>query len=70
MLGENRLKSDQLRVFQIYNYELGLDAIEQALPASEKLDIPPRTNAYDPSVDTENEDGPRSIELGGRSLDK
>lgn len=37
---------NQIRLFQIYNYELGLGAIEQALPPTEKRDIPPARSAY------------------------
>lgn len=43
--------SKQLRVFQTYNYELGLKAIEDALPESEKSDIPKAPWAYDSSLD-------------------
>jgi hypothetical protein len=38
--------SERLRTFQFYNYELGLAAIEDALPVDEKDDIPPMHNAY------------------------
>ncbi len=38
--------SERLRTFQFYNYELGLAAIEDALPVDEKADIPPMRNAY------------------------
>lgn len=38
---------DQLRVYQVYNYELGLAAIENALPANQKRGIPPGRSAYD-----------------------
>ena len=48
---QDKKASEQLRRFQIYNYELGLQAIEEALPESDKADIPPRTSAYDSSVD-------------------
>ncbi|MFZ5449277.1 MAG: hypothetical protein ACOZFS_11635 [Thermodesulfobacteriota bacterium] len=49
--GQNQKASEQVRVYQMYNYELGLAAIEEALPASDKADIPPRTEAYDSSVE-------------------
>jgi hypothetical protein len=48
---QDKKASEQLRRFQIYNYELGLQAIEEALSESDKADIPPRTSAYDSSVD-------------------
>jgi uncharacterized protein YhaN len=38
--------ADQVRVFQILNYEQGLTAIEEALPDPEKTGIPPPTAAY------------------------
>ena len=53
LTGKDKARSDKLRAFQTYNYELGLTAIEEALPASDKAGIPPSTNAYDTSVDTE-----------------
>jgi hypothetical protein len=37
----------RLRAYQVYNYELGLGAIEQALPAERRHDIPRPINAYD-----------------------
>jgi len=45
----NEIAKEQIRVFQIYNYELGLAAIEDALPANEKRGIPPARSAYDGS---------------------
>jgi hypothetical protein len=45
--GKDKTITDQIRIFQIYNYELGLAAIEDSLPPSEKVGIPERTNAYD-----------------------
>lgn len=53
LAGKEKKTSDQLRVFQIYNYELGLAAIEEVLPASDKADIPPGTFAFDSSVDVQ-----------------
>jgi hypothetical protein len=44
---------DQIRTFQIYNYELGLQAIEESLPPRAKTDLPAAGNAYDPFVDVE-----------------
>jgi hypothetical protein len=38
---------DRLRTFQTYNYELGLAAIEDALPAEERRGIPLARSAYD-----------------------
>jgi len=38
---------EKLRIFQIYNYELGLAAIEAALPTDLKRDIPRARSAYD-----------------------
>jgi hypothetical protein len=42
--------SSNLRNYQTYNYELGLNAIEQILPAELKTGIPPAINAYDGTV--------------------
>jgi hypothetical protein len=39
-------KSERIRQVQIYNYELGLRAIEDVLPLSDKRDIPPAPAAY------------------------
>jgi len=46
-------KSKRIRDFQIYNYELGLHAIEDALPQSDKRDVPTAPNAYDSSASFE-----------------
>jgi hypothetical protein len=46
-------KSERIRQFQIYNYELGLRAIEDALPNPDKGDIPPAPSAYDSSASFE-----------------
>jgi len=46
-------KSERIRQFQIYNYELGLRAIEDALPNPDKGDIPPAPYAYDSSASFE-----------------
>jgi hypothetical protein len=45
-LATNPAVKEQLRVFQIFNYELGLTAIEAVLPAGETRDIPPAESAY------------------------
>jgi hypothetical protein len=37
----------RLRTYQVYNYELGLQAIEQTLPDDRKRDIPPAIGAFD-----------------------
>ena len=42
--------SEQIRLYQVYNYELGLAAIEQVLPSSDKRGIPKTTSAYDSSI--------------------
>jgi hypothetical protein len=47
---EDNQASNQIRKFQIYNYELGLAAIDETLPESYKANIPPRVGAYDSSV--------------------
>ena len=39
--------ANQIRVFQIYNYELGLRAIEEVIPAREREDVPASMSAYD-----------------------
>jgi len=39
--------SARLRNYQTYNYELGLAALEQALPAEWKQGVPPALGAYD-----------------------
>ena len=38
--------SERTRSFQIYNYELGLAALEDALPEADRKGIPPRVDAY------------------------
>lgn len=38
---------ERLRVFQVYNYELGLRAIEDVLSDADKAGIPPAVSAYD-----------------------
>jgi hypothetical protein len=45
----NERAVNQIRMFQIYNYELGLRALDEALPSSEKAGIPAAVNAYDAS---------------------
>lgn len=51
VVGENAKASQQLRVFQVYNYELGLAAIEAVLAEPEKSGVPPAVHAYDSSQD-------------------
>lgn len=46
-------KAERIRQFQTYNYELGLHAIEDVLPQSDKRDIPPAPSAYDSSASFE-----------------
>jgi hypothetical protein len=43
----NEAASARLRTFQTYNFELGLAALDQALPVAWKRDIPPALGAYD-----------------------
>jgi hypothetical protein len=43
--------SENMRRFQIYNYELGLRAIEDVLSADEKKGIPAAPDAYSPAED-------------------
>jgi hypothetical protein len=50
-VGKNVGAANQIRTFQVYNYELGLQGIEEALPSSQKSDVPASQFAYDPSVD-------------------
>ena len=45
ILGQNERASERLRNYQIYNYELGLAALEQVLSPDEKEGIPERTDA-------------------------
>jgi len=40
-------EKDRLRVFQTYNYELGLRALEDILPADKKENLPPAPSVYD-----------------------
>jgi hypothetical protein len=61
---ENTQASNQIRVYQIYNYELGLTAIEETLPVSYKANIPPRTGAYDSSVKLKKKLGQLQERLG------
>jgi len=51
--GNNKKAAEQIRVFQIYNYELGLAAIEQALVENDRKDIPQGTSAYDSTEDVQ-----------------
>ena len=51
VVGDNKKASRQLRIYQIYNYELGLKSIEAALSESDKAGIPEAPDAYDPAED-------------------
>ena len=53
VLGDNQKASRQLRVFQTYNYELGLGAIEESLPEADREGIPAAPNAYDTAQQVE-----------------
>jgi hypothetical protein len=46
ILGQDEKASERLRSYQIYNYELGLAALEQVLSPAEKEGVPGATNAY------------------------
>ena len=46
LLGANKAAEVRLRNFQIYNYELGLAALEEVLSPAERKSIPGRTDAY------------------------
>jgi hypothetical protein len=46
IVGKNEKAQEQIRRFQLYNYELGLGAIEQALSTSEKSNVPAPVFAY------------------------
>jgi hypothetical protein len=46
-------KAARLREFQLYNYELGLSAIQKVLPETDTSDIPPAPNAYGSAEDFE-----------------
>jgi hypothetical protein len=46
LTGKDAKATEQLRTFQIYNYELGLRAIEDVLPESSRKGIPVAMNAY------------------------
>jgi hypothetical protein len=48
--GKDKKATDQIRTFQIYNYELGLRGIEDSLAAPDKTDIPASGFAYDSSM--------------------
>ena len=50
LMGKDKRASERLREFQIYNYELGLQAIEQVLPDSTRSKIPAAPDAYDSNV--------------------
>jgi len=42
-------KSERVRQFQVYNYELGLRALEDTLPESDRRDVPEAPDAYSPA---------------------
>jgi hypothetical protein len=46
----NESKSEQIRRYQTYNYELGLTAMDEALIPAEHHDVPSAPWAYDPRV--------------------
>jgi len=46
VVGDKQSEMDRLRNYQVYNYELGLAAIENALSPAERSGIPPRTDAF------------------------
>lgn len=53
----------QVRLFQMYNYELGLQAIEDVLEDGKKKGIPPAVYAYDQQpVDTKMETVQKRLE--------
>jgi hypothetical protein len=49
--GEDEAKTAKIRRFQMYNYELGLHAIDTALPDAQKADVPAPVAAYDSTED-------------------
>jgi hypothetical protein len=50
VLGQNEKASERLRNYQVYNYELGLAALEDVLSPPEKRRIPEPTAAYGPAT--------------------
>jgi len=46
ILRKDKEGSERTRSFQIYSYELGLAALENALPEADRQGIPPRVDAY------------------------
>jgi hypothetical protein len=46
LVGPSKAATEQLRNFQIYNYELGLAGLEKVLSPEERTAIPGRTDAY------------------------
>lgn len=46
VVGKDAAETARIRSFQIYNYELGLAAIEGVLSPEDKGGIPPRVDAY------------------------
>jgi hypothetical protein len=46
LVGPSKAATEQLRNFQIYNYELGLAGLEKVLSPEERTGIPGRTDAY------------------------
>jgi hypothetical protein len=71
-VGKKEAASHRLRTFQLYNYELGLHAIEGVLPETEKADIPAAPYAYDSSQDIENKmtETQKRLEILQVKLDK
>jgi len=51
VIKNDKTGSEQLRRFQVYNYELGLQAIEQVMSESERADIPGASSAYSSAED-------------------
>ncbi len=46
LTNDGSVHSEKIRTFQVYNYELGLRALEDGLTDDEKKDIPPAPSAY------------------------
>lgn len=61
----NAKATERLRNYQTYNYELGLGAIERALPPAMLSGIPPAINAFDgsPSFEVKMERTQQRLEL-------
>jgi len=52
-LNKDKAFSERIRTLQLFNYQLGLAAIEEVLPDSDKADIPEAIRAYDSTPDIE-----------------